>query len=65
MLPHGRVRLFPAGSKFTPSASRWHQAGAYANVTGILREPGKAPMQAEIGLVDRHGRWLVTFEGGL
>jgi hypothetical protein len=62
-LPHGNRRLFPAGSKFVPSKGSWHQAGAYANLTGTLREPGKAPVQAEIGFVDRDGKWLVTFEG--
>jgi hypothetical protein len=64
-LPHGNRRLFPAGSKFTPSKGGWQQAGAYANLTGTLREPGKAPVKAEIGFVDRHGKWLVTFEGTL
>jgi hypothetical protein len=62
-LPHGGERLFPAGSTFTPNATGWHQAGAYANLTGTLREPGKAPAKAEIGFVNRHGRWLITFEG--
>lgn len=64
-LPHGGERLFSAGSTFTPNAASWHQAGAYANLTGTLREPGKAPTKAEIGFVYRHGRWLVTFEGAL
>jgi hypothetical protein len=63
VLPHGSSRLFPSGSTFTPGAGTWHQAGAYANVTGTLREPGKAGARAEIGFVDRRGRWLVTFEG--
>jgi hypothetical protein len=63
VLPHGNGRLFPAGSRFTPSTRSWHQAGAYANMTGLLREPGRAPVKAEIGLVNRHGKWLVTFEG--
>jgi hypothetical protein len=62
-LPHGSKRLFPAGTIFTTRARAWHQTGAYANVTGLLYEPGKAPAKAEIGLVIRHGRWLVTFEG--
>lgn len=64
-LPHGGERLFPAGSTFTPSAASWDQAGAYANLTGTLREPGKAPTKAEIGFVNRRGRWLITFEGML
>jgi hypothetical protein len=63
VLPSGSDRLFPAGSTFTPSAGGWHQEGGFANVTGILRESGKAPMTAEIGLAERHGSWLVTFEG--
>lgn len=63
VLPSGSDRLFPAGSRFTPSAGSWHQAGGFANVTGSLRQPGKAPVTAEIGLVERHGRWLVSFEG--
>jgi hypothetical protein len=62
-LPHGSERLFPAGSIFTTSAGAWHQTGAYANMTGLLHEPGKAPAKAEIGFVIRHSRWLVTFEG--
>jgi hypothetical protein len=62
-LPHGSERLFPAGSTFAPSAEGWHQTGAYANLTGTLREPGKAPAMAEIGFVNRRGRWLITFEG--
>jgi hypothetical protein len=62
-LPHGSEQLFPTGSTFTPIAGGWHQAGAFANLTGALREPGKAAAKAEVGLVDRHGRWLVTFEG--
>lgn len=62
-LPHGSERLFPASSRFTPSTGSWHQAGAFANVTGTLREPGRPPAKAEIGFVNRHGRWLVTFEG--
>ena len=61
-LPHGGERLFPAGSTFTPNAASWHQAGAYANLTGTLREPGKAPTKAEIGFVNRRNRWLITFE---
>ena len=62
-LPHGGLRLFPPGSTFTPRAASWHQAGAYANLTGVLREPGKAQKKVEIGFVNRHGRWLITFEG--
>lgn len=65
VLPHGSSRLFPSGSTFMPGAGTWHQTGSYANVTGTLREPGKAPVRAEIGFVDRRGRWLVTFEGVL
>jgi hypothetical protein len=61
----GPGRLFPAGSTFIVQPDSWHQAGAYANVSGILRVPGKAPEHAEIGLMDSHGRWLVTFEGQL
>lgn len=56
-------RLFPAGSRFTPDAGSWRQAGDFANVTGMLREPGAAPVRAEIGLVNEHGRWLVAFAG--
>jgi hypothetical protein len=55
-------QLFPAGTTFSPRPGSWHQVGAYANVTGMLREPGQAPAVAEIGLVDRAGRWLITFE---
>ena len=55
-------RLFPAGTTFTAKAGSWHQAGAYANVSGTLRVPGHVPERAEIGLIDRGGRWLVTFE---
>src|SRR5690242_2177529 len=62
-LSHGSERLFPAGSTFKTSAGAWHQTGNYANVTGLLHEPGKAAAKAEIGFVIRHGRWLVTFEG--
>src|SRR5690242_13386329 len=36
-------RLFPSGTTFTARPGSWHQAGAYANVTGVLREPGKPP----------------------
>jgi hypothetical protein len=64
-LPHGVERLFPAGSAFTPNAASWHESGAYANLTGTLREPGKAPAKAEIGFVYRRGIWLITFEGAL
>jgi hypothetical protein len=56
-------RLFPAGTTFTAKAGSWHQAGAYANVSGTLRVPGHALGRAEIGLVHRGARWLVTFEG--
>ncbi len=59
-LPQGQ--LFPAGTTFTATAGTWHQVGAYANVTGMLRVPGKSAVKAEIGLVRRAGRWLVTFE---
>lgn len=59
-LPKGQ--LFPAGTTFTAASGSWHQAGAYANVTGVLRVPGQAPAAAEIGLIHRGGRWLVTFE---
>lgn len=62
-LPHRGGLLFPAGSTFTPNRRSWQQAGAYANVTGTLHEPGKAPVKAEIGFVNRRGKWLVTFEG--
>jgi hypothetical protein len=61
-LPQGSKGLFPAGSTFTPNSASWRQSGAYANLTGMLREPGKAPATIEIGLVYRHGAWLVTFE---
>lgn len=64
-LPPGHKRLFPAGSRLTLTTGSWHQSGAYANVTGLLREPGKAPTQVEVGLVDRQGGWLVTFEESL
>jgi hypothetical protein len=60
VLPAGK--LFPAGTTFTPIPGSWHEVGAYANVTGILRQPGRGPRKAEIGLVHRRGRWLVTFE---
>lgn len=59
-LPAGR--LFPAGTTFVPKPGTWHQAGAFANLTGILRERGHLARIAEVGLVDRHGHWLVTFE---
>lgn len=59
-LPKGQ--LFPVGTVFSPTPGSWHQVGAYANVTGTLRVPGQAPAVAEIGLVDRGSRWLVTFE---
>ena len=59
-LPPGR--MFPAGTTFTIRQGSWHQAGAYANVSGTLRMPGDAPEPAEVGLVHRNGRWLVTFE---
>jgi hypothetical protein len=55
-------QMFPAGTTFTVQQGSWHQAGAYANVSGILRMPGHAPELAEVGLVHRNGRWLVTFE---
>jgi hypothetical protein len=61
----GPGKLFPAGTTFIVQPGSWHQAGAYANVSGTLRLPGQAPEQAEIGLMDSHGRWLVTFEGQL
>jgi hypothetical protein len=60
VLPVGR--LFPPGTKFTPNPHGWQQSGAYAHITGTLREPGHAPTPAEIGLVRRGDRWLVTFE---
>lgn len=63
VLPPGR--LFPAGTIFTPRSDSWHQSGAYANVTGTIREPGRPAGQVEIGLVLRHGQWFVTFEGQL
>jgi hypothetical protein len=59
-LPKGQ--MFPPGTTFSPAPGSWHQAGAYANVTGLLRVPGQTPAVAEIGLVNRAGRWLVTFE---
>ena len=59
-LPPGR--MFPAGTTFTVKQGSWHQAGAYANVSGILQMPGSASESAEIGLVHRNGGWLVTFE---
>jgi hypothetical protein len=60
VLPAGKP--FPTGTTFTQSRGTWQQAGAYANVTGIMREPGHVPSRAEIGLVKRRGHWLVTFE---
>lgn len=59
-LPKGR--LFAAGTTFTARPGSWHQAGAYANVSGVLRGPGTSPAEAEIGLVQMRGHWLVTFE---
>jgi hypothetical protein len=59
-LPRGR--MFPAGTTFTVKQGSWHQAGAYANVSGTLQMPGRAPELAEVGLIHRHGLWLVTFE---
>jgi hypothetical protein len=55
-------QMFPAGTTFAVKQGSWHQAGAYANVSGTLQMPGHAPEPAEIGLVHRNGRWLVTFE---
>jgi hypothetical protein len=55
--------LFPAGTSFTAQPDSWHQAGAYANLSGTLRVPGQAPARVEVGLVRRGARWLVTFEG--
>lgn len=55
--------LFPAGTGFTAQPGSWHQAGAYASLTGTLRIPGHAPARVEVGLVRRGARWLVTFEG--
>lgn len=60
VLPAGR--LFPAGTTFVPRPGTWHRAGEYANLTGTLREPGHRGRSAEVGLVNRHGHWLVTFE---
>jgi len=60
VLPAGQ--LFPQGTTFTAAPGGWHRAGAYANLAGTLREPGRAAHRAEIGFVYRHGRWLVTFE---
>jgi len=62
LLPKGR--LFPAGTMFAAKPGSWRQAGDYANVRGVLPVPGTSPADAEIGLVQRHGRWLVTFEAG-
>jgi len=59
LLPDGP--MFPPGTTFVAAAGTWHQAGAYANVTGMLREPGRRTVGTEIGLVRRRGRWLVTF----
>jgi hypothetical protein len=59
-LPPGQ--MFPAGTMFAIEQGSWHQAGAYANVSGTLKMPGHAPEPAEVGLVHRNGRWLVTFE---
>ncbi len=60
VLPAGT--LFPAGTSFRQARGTWHQAGAYANVTGLIREPWQAPRKAEIGFVHRRNHWLVTFE---
>jgi hypothetical protein len=60
VIPAGRP--FPAGTTFSVLPGSWQQTGIYANTTGTLREPGHAPVRAEIGLVERGGRWLVTFE---
>jgi hypothetical protein len=60
VLGHGR--LFPPGTSFAPDPASWHQAGAYGNLTGMLRIPGRAPHLAEVGLVHRGSHWLVTFE---
>jgi hypothetical protein len=59
----GQGRLFPAGTTFTVQSGSWQQTGAYANLTGTVRVPGRAPALAEVGLVRRGSRWLVTFEG--
>jgi hypothetical protein len=55
-------RLRPAGTTFAARPGSWHQAGAYANMTGALQIPGHRTGRAEIGLVRRGARWLVTFE---
>lgn len=60
VIPPGRP--FPAGTTFSALPGSWQRTGVYANITGMLREPGHAPVRAEIGLVKRGGRWLVTFE---
>jgi hypothetical protein len=59
----GHGRLFPAGTTLTAQPGSWHQAGAYANLEGVLRVPEHAPVRVEVGLVRRGARWLVTFEG--
>jgi len=56
VLPAGR--LFPAGTVFVAAAGSWRPAGVFANLTGTLREPGRLPQRAEIGLVRRAvGGW--------
>ena len=60
VIPAGRP--FPAGTTFTALPGSWQRTGSYANITGTLREPGQAPVRAEIGLMQQGGRWLVTFE---
>jgi len=60
VLPTGT--LFPTGSSLTLDTTGWHQAGNYANATGMLHLPGQAPQRVEIGFAQRSGSWLVTFE---
>lgn len=57
--------LFPPGSHLALDATSWHDTGAYANVTGVLSAVGQPNQHVEIGLVQRDGRWLVTFEEAL
>jgi len=60
LLPTGR--LFPAGTSFIPQPDSWARTGAYAHLTGTLREPGAAATSVEVGLVLRGAKWMVTFE---
>jgi hypothetical protein len=52
---------FPQGTRIELDAKGWRQSGNFATSTGVLLIRHKPPQHVEIGFVQTHFGWHITF----